>query len=287
MILGKDHAEFTYHVKPNGVCDTRKYRYRGQFLEIKKFDNKDEEDEKISKEPISIEDIQKLCDECSSNYENCSSGLYFRESDIDADYTESRSESATYYPTHILVQCPNVLKSFISNHRKNGLSLAKFLRKNYLKSVFPENHVVHPVYRQHTPGRVPDLKESDLTGSDFSYADFTNSSLENCHFANFVMLFATLEGAKLSGSIFCDTLISHSNLREAEADQCKLTKTRLVWSDVEGACLDKVIPSIGGNCLDGTNISDEKRGELNRIPTAGNYNIIWIFLNCDALFQFL
>ncbi len=267
-ILGTVRAEFIYQVKTNGACDTRKYGYRGQFLDLMKYGSKNEEDEKIPEmryrenpatdETSTREDpCEKLCNECSFKYENCTSGKYFSESDIDAQFTETRKERRTYHPIHILVQCSNVLKTFIGNQlQEEKPSLANFLKK---KLSLPENHLVHPVYRQHSPGKVPDLQKSDLTGSDFSHSDFTNSSLEGCHFSKCVMLFVNLEKAKMSGSRFCDTLISHSNLQNVEADHCEWTKTSLLWSNVDGAHLDSVEPTIGGKSLDETNISNESK----------------------------
>ena len=264
-VLGTVRAEFIYQVKPNGACDTRKYGYRGQFLESKKYGGKNEEDEKIPemryrKNPDTdvtrkCEDsCEELCNECLCNYENCTSGKYFSESDIDAEYTETREELLTYHPIHILVQCSKILESFIGDQlQKEKISLANFLKK---KLRLPENHVVHPVYRQHSPGKVPDLENSDLTGSDFSHSDFTNSSLKECIFAKCVLLFVNLEKAKISGSKFCDTFISHSNLQNAKVDHCEWTKMSLLCSNVYDAYLDYVEPSISGNCFNGTNISD-------------------------------
>ena len=80
------------------------------------------------------------------------------------------------------------------------------------------------------------------------------------------MLFVELAEAKMSGSKFCDTLISHSNLKKVVADHCEWTQISLLYSRVDGARLECVIPSIGGNCLDGTNICDAittKKTELN------------------------
>ncbi len=273
-ILGTVRAEFIYQVKPNGACDTRKYGYRGQFLELKKYGGINEENEKIPemrnrKNPATDETstredpCEELCNECSFNYKNCTSGKYFSESDIDAQYTETREEHSPYHPIHILVQCSKFLETFIGNPlQEEKPSLANYLKK---KLSLPENHVVHPVYRQHCPGKVPDLQKSDLTGSDFSHSDFTNSSLKECHFSKCVMLFVNLEKAKMSGSRFCDTLISHSNLQDVEADHCEWTKTSLLCSIVDGAYLDSAGPSIGGNCLDGTNISVAITGEKRKL----------------------
>ena len=70
----------------------------------------------------------------------------------------------------------------------------------------------------------------------------------------------------MSGSKFCDTLISHSNLEKLKADHCEWTKTSLLYSNVKGAYLNFVENSLCANCLDGTNISDAITGnnrELN------------------------
>ena len=179
---------------------------------------------------------KELCEKCSFNYKNCMSGKYFVESDIDSQYTEPQNELSKYHPIHILVQCPKILDYFIcSQLEEEKTSFADFLKKKF---GLPEDHLVHPVYRQHSPGKVPDLQKSDLTGSDFSHSDFTNSSLKECTFVKCVMLFAELAGAKMSGSKFCETLISHSNLIEVEADQCEWTKTSLLFLLVDRARLD-------------------------------------------------
>ena len=210
-----------------------------------------------------MEPCENLCKECSSNYNNCTSGEYFTESAIDSQYSDFRDETHTYYPTHILVQCPKVLESFIGSQLQEGkLSLAIFLRK---RLGFPEHHLVQPVYRPHSPGKVPDLQNSDLTGSDFSHSDFTDSSLEECVFVNCVMLFAKLDGAKMSGSKFCDTLISHSNLEKVEADECEWTKTSVLYSRVDGASLGSVVPSVGDNCWRGTNVYDATTGKKRKL----------------------
>ncbi len=249
MIFGKNGAEFKYFVKPKNACDPSKYGYRGEFLELKVWDE-------------THEDREIFCKECFSNYENRTSGRYFGESNIDSEYTEPEYKLSAYRPLHILVQCSMVLSSF-KQIREEKLSLAKFLKN---KSLLPENHCVRPVYRQHSPGNVPDLQKSDLTTSDFSHSNFTKSILEDCNFTKCVMLFVELAGAKMSRSKFCDTLISHSNLEKVVADQCEWTKTSLLHSRVDGARLEFVIPTIGGNCLDGTNICDAitaKKKELN------------------------
>ena len=261
-IILTDRAAFTHHVNRNGSCKPGKYGYRGQFLETRKHATQDKENEDVTvtrsqapttNENHTCEDPRKeLCKECSFNYENSINGEYFVESDIDSHYDESQDELKTYYPIHVLVQCPKILNSFIDSQlQEEELSFANFLKKKFC---LPEDRLVQPVYRQHSPGKVPDLQNSDLTGSDFSHSDFTNSCLENCNFTNCVMLFAKLLCAKMSGSIFCDTLISHSNLTEVKADHCIWVKTSLLFSRVDDARFDSVDPSIGGNCLDGTNI---------------------------------
>ena len=273
-IVGTDRAKFIYQVKPNGACNTTKYGYRGQFLETK-YRGQNEVNEKVSemrfrREPPKDEthtrenSYEDLCKECFSNFENGCSGQYFGESDIDSQYTEYRDELSTYHPIHILIQCPKVLESFIGSQLQGDKpSLANFLKK---KLDLPEHHLVHPVYRQHSPGKVPDLQKSDLTGSDFSHSNFTNSSLMECQFVKCVMLFVRLAGAKMSGSKFCDTLISHSNLVKAEADQCEWTKMTLIYSNVAGAYLNFAESGLCGNNWAGTNISaaitGNKKGSL-------------------------
>ena len=221
-IVETDRTEFMYKVKPNDSCDIKKYGYRGQFLELMTYVSRDEEDRKVPEIPAK----DKIHTPVNSNYEHCTSGQYFYESAIDSQYSESREENRRYRPIHILVQSPKILDSFIGSQlKKKGVSLANFLRE---KLCLFEYNLVYPVYRPHSPGKVPDLQNSDLTGSDFSHCDFTNSSLEDCFFVNCVMLFAKLGGAKMSRSKFCDTLISHSNLEKVEADECEWTKTLLL-----------------------------------------------------------
>ena len=264
-VVGAYSAEFTYQVKRNGSCEPRKYGYRGQFLEMRKYGSQNKKDKrgkvtKFRKKPTTNETHayedprEELCEECSSNYENCTSGEYFVESDVDSQYTEPQDELLTYHPIHILVQCPKILNYFISSQlQEEKTSFADFLKKKF---GLPEDHLVHPVYRQHSPGKVPDLQKSDLTGSDFSHSDFTNSSLKECTFVKCVMLFAELARAKMSGSKFCETFISHSNLIEVEADQCEWTKVSLLFSLVDRARLDSVVSTLGGNRLHGTNMCD-------------------------------
>ena len=254
--VGTDRTEFIHKVKPNGACDIKKYGYRGQFLELSTTYGE-------NKVHTRLAPCENLCKECSSNYNNCTSGEYFSESAIDSQYSDFREETHTYYPTHILVQCPKVLESFIGSQLQEGkLSLANFLRK---KLGFPEHHLVQPVYRPHSPGKVPDLQNSDLTGSDFSHSDFTDSSLEDCVFVNCVMLFAKLDGANMSGSKFCSTLISHSNLKKVKADECEIMDTSLVYSRVDGAYFRSLISGLAGNSYVGTNLCDAITGKERKL----------------------
>ena len=261
-------AVFTYQVKPDHSCDPINYGYRGQFLEMREYGSQKKGNIKVRRyrkapatnKTVTCEDpCKELCEECSSNFESCPSGEYFVESDIDLKYTKPQKVLLKYHPIHILVQCPKILQSF-KQTQENKPSFAEFLKKKFM---LPEDHLVHPVYRQHSPGNVPDLTNSDLSGSDFSHSNFTNSCLENCDFTKCVMLLAQLPGAKISSSKFCETLISHSNLAAVQADKCIWTKTSLLSSRVDGAHLDD---SIGGNCLYETNMSDAIIGkrELNR-----------------------
>jgi uncharacterized protein YjbI with pentapeptide repeats len=274
MIFGKDDVKFKYFVKPNEACKTWKYGYRGQFLEAKKYQNDEDETFAMDETPPTDETLptdetpttgethnEDPCEFCRERFLNhgnsTSSRQYFSESGIDSQYTEDRDEILTYHPIHILIQCPKVLESFNQLEEENP-SLANFLRS---KLGFPEHHLVQPVYRPHSPGKVPDFQNSDLTGSDFSHADFTNSTLKNCDFTKCVMLFTDLAGAKVSGSKFVDTFISHSNLEKVEADHCEWTKTSLLCSNVNGAYLNSVEPSVGGNCFNWTNVSDAITGK--------------------------
>ena len=260
----KDGVKFEYFMKPNDDCDVLMYGYRCLFLELKEFDSQnDGAGETPSIDETRNEDnCAAFCKECSSNYINYPSGHYFSESDIDAQYTVDPQEDSTYYPVNILLQCPNVLDCFQQLQEKKP-PLATFLKS---KLGLPKDHMVHPVYRPHSPGKVSDLQKSDFTGSDFSHCDFTDSCLENCDFVKCVMLFAELAGAKFSGSTFCDTFISHSNLKKVVADHCEWTKTSLLYSRVDGARLESVQPSMTDNCLDGTDISKAirtKKKDLN------------------------
>ena len=264
LISGKDVPKFEYFVKPNDTCKPWKYGYRGQFLELKKFDSQNDKGETSSTDETHSEDpnCNTFCEKCSSNCEKYPSGYYFSESDIDAQYTDDPQETLTYHPLHILIQCPNVLDCFQQCQGERP-PLVCFLRR---KLGLPEDHVVHPVYRPHSPGKVSDLQKSDFTGSDFSYCDFTDCCLEKCNFTKCVMLFTKLAGAKFSGSKFCDTFISHSDLKKVVADRCEWTKTSLLYSRVNGANMERVEPSIAGNCFEGTNICDaitSKMKELN------------------------
>ena len=263
-VVETHRAAFIYQVKPDQSCDPINYGYRGQFLEAREYGSQNKENDGVKvacyrKSParnktVTCEDpCKELCKECSPKYESCTSGEYFVESDIDLQYTKPQDVFLTYHPIHILIQCPKILQSFkqhCEDPPPKKPSFANFLKKKFM---LPENHLVHPVYRQHSPGKVPDLTKSDLSGSDFSHSNFTNSCLENCDFTKCVMLFAQLPGAKISGSKFCETLISHSNLEAVQADRCTWTKTSLLSSRVDGAHLDS---SIGGNCL--------KKREINR-----------------------
>ena len=269
-VVEMHRAVFIYQVKPDHSCDPKNYGYRGQFLEMREYGNQNKENDGVKvpryrKAPATNQTrtcegrCKELCKECSPNFESCTSGEYFVESDIDLKYTKPQKVLLTYHPTHILVQCPEILQSF-KQVQEYKPSLAEFLKKKFM---LPEDHLVHPVYRQHSPGKVPDLTKSDLSGSDFSHSNFTNSCLENCDFTKCVMLFAQLPGAKISGSKFCETLISHSNLVAVQADNCTWTKMSLLSSRVDGAHLDS---SIGENCWYGTNLGDAiiERRELIR-----------------------
>ena len=261
VIWEEDVAKIKYFVKSSedskskkDACDTSTYGYRGQFLEMKKYFNQQEEDENIKEEDDKRDDLREdFCKECFSNDENCTSRRYFVESDIDSKYIEPQDEPYRYDAMHILIQCPEILVDFSQLKTSPKPSLANFLKK---KLCLSDNLLVHPVYRRpHSPAKVPNLKNSDLTGSDFSHSDFSDSCLEKCDFTKCVMLFAELAGAKMSGSTFCETFISHSNLIEVEADQCEWTKTSVLYSRAEHARLDSVVPTIGCNCFTGTSIS--------------------------------
>ncbi len=266
MIFGKKGAEFKYFVKRNKACKTSKYGYRGQFLQKKEYGNRKKEGENvavISETPVTHEThedpCKNLCEDCFFNYENCTSGLYFGESDVDSEYTVAKSEFSAYRPLHVLIQCPKVLVSFKQCQDKK-LSLASFLKS---KLSLPEHHLVHPVYRPHSPGKVPDLQKSDLTGSDFSHSDFTDSCFEECNFTRCVMLFAKLTNARMRCSKFCKTLISHSELKDVDAKSCVWTETSVLYSRVDRMDLRGMV-NCGGIKWEGTNhdeaIKDEPTG---------------------------
>ena len=257
VIWEKDGAEFKYFVKSSedsknkkNACDTSTYGYRGQFLEMKKYPNGQKEDENVKEEADKRDEPREdCCKECFSNDENCTSRRYFVESDIDSKYTKLQLEPYRYDAMHIWIECPQILISFSQLKTSPKPSLADFLKK---KLGLPENHLVRPVYRPHSPGKVPDLQKSNLTGSDFSHSDFSGTCLENCDFTKCVMLFTELFGAKMSRAKFCETLISHSNLKAVQAKDCIWVNTLVRSCYVDGARLDS---SIGGNRLHETDMS--------------------------------
>ena len=253
VIFEKDVAEIKYFVKSaegsknkKDACDTCTYGYRGQFLEMKKFPNLNVKEEADKRDDLR----EDFCKKCFSNDENCTSRSYFVQSDIDSKYTERQLETHRDDVMHIWIECPQILVSFSQLSTSPKPSLADFLKKKLRLS---ENHHVYPVYRPHSPEKVLNLQNSDLTGSDFSHSDFSNSCLENCDFSKCVILFAELAGAKMSHSKFCQTLISHSNLKAVQADPCISVGLSLISCHVEGARLDR---NIGGNCFHETNLSD-------------------------------
>ena len=265
VIWEEDVAKIKYFIKSSedskskkDACDTSTYGYRGQFLEMKKYPNQQEEDVNIKEEADKRDDLREdFCKECFSNDENCTSRRYFVESDIDSKYIEPQDEPYRYNAMHILIQCPQILVSFSQLNTSVKSSLANFLKK---KLGLPENLLVHPVYRPHSPAKVPNLKNSDLTGSDFSYSDFRDSCLEKCNFTKCVMLFVELDRANMSGSKFCETFMGHSRLRGVKAIHCEWTDMRLLYSRVEGARLDSAVSSVAGNKFKGTNMCDATTG---------------------------
>ena len=264
VILEKDVAEIKYFVKPSKVCknkkdacDTNTYGYRGQFLEMKKYGDQQKEDENVGEEARERNDLCKnFCNKCFRNDENRTSSRYFVESDIDSKYNELQLEPCRFDARHILIQCPEILVSF--NQQSAKPSLASFLKTKF---GLPQNLRVHPVYRPHSPAKVPNLENSDLTGSDFSHSDFSGACLKSCNFTKCVMLFAELVGAQMCRSEFRETFVSHSVLRRVKAVCCEWTNMSLLHSRVDDACLYSVVPSIGGNDFTGTNISDATTGQ--------------------------
>ena len=261
VILEKDVAEIKFFIKPlndKDACDTDTYGYRGQFLEMKEYGDHQKEDENVGEEARERDDLcKKFCNKCFRNDENCTSSRYFAESDIDSKYTVNKLEPYRFDVLHILIQCPEILVSFSQQSAKP--SLASFLKTKF---GLRENLQIHPVYRPHSPAKISNLEKSDLTGSDFSHSDFSDACLACCTFTKCVMLFAELPRAKMSGSIFCETLISHSNLKGANIHTCTAMSLSLISCSVDGTRLDR---NIGGNSLDGTNVSNAviEKMELN------------------------
>ena len=151
-----------------------------------------------------------------------------------------------------------------------SLVIAKTPKKSSISQYFEREVSLiffHPVYRQHSQGKFLISKSQTLLDFDSSYSDFTNSSFEECDFTKCVILFAEPAQAKTSGSkLCCETSVRDSKSVEMKADQREGTKTSLLDPNVDGACLDSVKPSIGGNSLDGANIFDDitgNNGELN------------------------
>ncbi len=246
MIFGRHGTEFKYFVKKEQkACNASMYGYRGQFLQKKKYGNRKKEGENVTHE----DPCPNLWKDCSFNHENCTNGYYFGKSDIDSECTEPQDELCVYRPLHVLIQCPKILVWFMQ--QENRPSLANFL-KNKLPVRLPDHYLVYPVYRPHSPRKVPDLQKSDLTGSDFSHSDFTGSCLEECNFTRCVMLFANLTGVTMCRSVFCKTLISHSDLKDVDATSSKWTETSILYSRVEDMDLCDMV-NYGGIKWDGTN----------------------------------
>ena len=257
MIVGTDNTEClytAYYVKPDGSCDTKTYGYRGQFLQMKVYDGKKEE--ATSERLAEFGEREKFgCEECSDCLRP-SSGKYFVESDIDSEYHDKREEAFIYRPLHLLVQCPKVLHFVIENLSQNP----SFADSVKTKIGFQDNNTLLLVYRQHVPGNVElncsqagQVPRASFTGLDFSHSDFTNSSFLGCDFTNCVMLFTKLTGANVSDSKFVETYISHSDLNGIKANGSTFIKTDILHSSVDGANLNS---NLGGNCLDGTKISN-------------------------------
>ena len=272
MIFGEHGTEFKYSVKPEHKdCNTSMYGYRGQFLQKKEYVNRKKEGGNvpvISETPATHEThedpCKNLCQDCISNFETCISGNYFGVSDIDSEYTETEDYPYNYRPLHVPIQCPEILVSF-KQCQENRPSLANFLKN---KLSLPEHHLVYPVYRPHSPGKVPDLQKSDLTGSDFSHSNFTDSCLEECNFTRCVMLFANLTGATMCLSEFCKTLISHSDLKAVDARCSNWTETSIVYSRVDRMDL-RGMDNYGDITWTGTNHDKAIKGKLT--PSESKY----------------
>ena len=197
----RDYLKLTHFVKPTGedACDIKNYGYRSQFLEMK-YGRRDR-DETPSANEVPANDV----------------GYYFVDSEIDLNYTVPRNENAPYHPIHVLVRNSKVLDHFIANQHETGKpSLASFVSEKIEN--LPKNHLVYPVYRPDVPRNIPNLQNSDLSGSDFSYADFRNSFLMSCNFTKCVMLFTNVRKANISDSTFDQTLIKRSDLSKVRDD---------------------------------------------------------------------
>ena len=228
-----EHSQFVYKVKPGCERDTAKYGYRGEFLEWKEFghENKHHErasEEKAAKDKGKSHTREQLC-KCYSNNEDCTSDQCFGKSDIDSEYKDIQMENRPFYPTRILIKCPNVLNSFSQRQDKES-SLANFL-KNKLNLNGHEQ--VFPVYRPHSTEKVRCLCMCDLTGTDFSRSDFTDSCFQNCNFTDCVMLNTTLTKAKMCSSTFCRTFIFCSNLKGVDASFSKFGETNIFYSHLD------------------------------------------------------
>ncbi len=270
MIFGRNGTEFKYFVKKKHKdCNTSIYGYRGQFLQKKEYVDRKKEGRNvpvISETPATHEThedpCKNLCQDCISNSETCISGNYFGVSDIDSEYTETEDNPYVYRPLHVLIQCPKILVWFMQ-FQENRPSLANFLKN---KLSLPEHYLVYPVYRSHSPRKVPDLQKSDLTGSDFSHSDFTGSCLEECTFTGCVMLFANLTRATMCRSEFCKTLISHSNLEAVDAKCSNWTETSILYSRVDRMNL-RGMENYGDITWEGTNHDKAIKGKLTRFES--------------------
>ena len=253
--------KFEYLKKCDGTCDVEVYGYRGPMLEMKSAKS----DGNCSGTVENSEGCTKSNGHCNTRAHcSCEStdnntgndGTYFVASDIDQDFTATCLEPSNYQPFHCLVQCPNVLEHFASNLDKER-TLANYICQLYNRQV---NQTIKPVYRPHSPRKVPILSKTDLRACDFSRVDFSNSHLEGCDLSKCTVLFGNFEGATLSRSKFSETYLSHCNLKCVKAQRCEWMKVKVLYSCLDGGDISKSVNTVGGNDLEGTPFDNVRIG---------------------------
>ena len=251
--------KFEYLKKPDDTCDVEVYGYRGEVLEMKSTKS----DGNCSETVENSEGCTKSNGHCNTRAHcSCEStdntgidGTYFVASDIDQDFTATCLEPSNYQPFHCLVQCPNVLEHFASNLDKER-TLTNYVCRLYTRQV---NQTIKPVYRPHSPRKVPVLSNADLRACDLSHADFSNSHLEKCDLSECTVLFGEFEGATLSNSKFIETYFSHCNLKCVKAQHCEFTKVKVLYSCLDGGDFRDGVNTVGGNDWNGTPLVNNVR----------------------------